>query len=54
MAGVLVILAGDAFTDVFTVLLGVVALIVLLRTQINSAWLIAGGAAIGIANAAIA
>ncbi len=54
MAGVLVILARDAFSDVFTVLLGVVALALLLRTKINSAWLIAAGAMIGILSAVIA
>ena len=47
MGGVLVELAGSAFTDAFTVLIGIAALVVLLRTQVNIAWLIAAGAAIG-------
>ncbi len=50
----LVVLARDAFHDVFTAVLGLVALALLLRTKINSAWLIAAGAMIGILSAVIA
>ncbi len=54
MAGVLFELAGVAFTDLLTVLAGAVALAALLRTRINSAWLIAGGVALGLLHAAVA
>jgi chromate transporter len=54
MAGVLVELAGAAFVDVLTVLVGLVALAVLVRTKLNSAWLIAGGVLIGLGDAALA
>jgi chromate transporter len=47
MAGVLIELADEALTDVLTVALALAALGVLLRTKFNSAWLIAGGLAIG-------
>lgn len=51
MGGVLVELAGTAFTDAFTVLIAIVALVLLLRTKVNSAGLVAAGVAIGIAHA---
>lgn len=47
IAGVLVVLAGDAFPDPLTVALGVAALVVLLAWQPNSAWLILAGAVVG-------
>jgi chromate transporter len=47
MAGVLIELADEALTDVLTVALALAALGVLLRTKLNSAWLIAGGLAVG-------
>lgn len=49
IAGVLVVLAGDAFADPFAVVLGVAALAVLLRWQPNSAWLVGAGALVGLA-----
>jgi chromate transporter len=51
MAGVSVQLAGDALVDLLTVVIVVAAAVALWRTQINSAWLIAGGAAVGIVHA---
>ena len=48
LAGVVVELAGTAFTDVFTVLVAIAALTVLLFTKINTALLIAAGVAIGL------
>jgi chromate transporter len=49
IAGVLIVLTRAALVDLFTVLLAAVALAVLLRFKINSAWLVLGGAVIGIA-----
>ena len=54
MGGVLVELAGTAFTDVFTVLLGIAALAVLLRSRVNTAWLVAAGVGIGVIHAVVA
>jgi chromate transporter len=54
MGGVLVELADTAFTDAFTVLIGFAALAVLLRTKINTAWLIAAGVGIGVIHAVVA
>ncbi len=48
MAGVGVQLGQAALVDIVTVALAVVALVILLRWKINSAWLIIGGAAIGL------
>lgn len=48
MAGVMVELAGDALVDPLTVGLLLVTALLLWRTTINSAWLVAGGAAIGV------
>lgn len=48
MAGVVVVLARTAFPDVIAVAIGVVALVVLLRWKVNSAWLVLAGAAIGL------
>lgn len=53
MGGVLVELADTAFTDPFTVLLGLVAFALLLRTQVNTAWLVAAGAGIGVIHALV-
>jgi len=48
MAGVTVQLARTAIVDVVTATLAIIAAIVLLRWKINSAWLVAGGAVVGI------
>lgn len=50
MAGVSVQLAGDAIVDALTVAVAAGTALLLWRTQLNSAWLIAGGAAIGMVN----
>jgi chromate transporter len=47
MAGVTVVLAKDAVVDVLTAGLALVTALILWRTRINSAWLIAGGALVG-------
>ncbi len=49
MAGVLAELAGDALVDPLTVGLLAAAALLLWRTRLNSAWLVLGGAAVGIA-----
>ena len=49
MAGVTVQLGRAALIDPLTVALGVAALLLLWRTRINSAWLIAAGAVVGAA-----
>jgi chromate transporter len=54
MAGVSLQLAGDAVVDVLTLAIAVAAGVLLWRTRLNSAWLIAGGAAIGTAHAFVA
>ncbi len=51
MAGVLVELTDTALTDAVTVAVAAAALAVLIRTRINSAWLVSGGVAIGIVHA---
>jgi len=48
MAGVSAQLAGDALVDPLTVTLAGAAGVALWRTRLNSAWLIAGGAAVGV------
>lgn len=48
MAGVGVQLGQAALIDIVTVALAVAALVILLRWKINSAWLILGGAAVGL------
>src|SRR5918998_888678 len=48
MAAVLVVLTRDAVVDWFTLLLALAAALVLLRTRLNSAWLVLGGGALGI------
>lgn len=53
MAGVLVELADTAVIDGITLLVAVITLAALIRTKLNSAWLIAGGAVIGIVHAAL-
>lgn len=47
MAGVLVELAGAAFPDAVTVAIAVAALALLVRTRVNSVWLVAAGLLIG-------
>jgi chromate transporter len=51
MAGVSLQLAGDAVVDVLTLAIAAAAGLLLWRTRLNSAWLIAGGAAVGTAHA---
>ncbi len=53
MAGVMLELAGDALVDPLTVGLGLATAALLWRTSLNSAWLVLGGAAIGIAAAGV-
>ncbi len=48
MAGVLVELTGDAIGDPLTVALGLVAMVALWKTRLNSAWLVLAGGAIGL------
>jgi chromate transporter len=48
MAGVGAELAGDALVDPLTIAILAAAALALWRTELNSAWLITGGAAIGI------
>lgn len=48
MAVVMVQLAGAAFADVITIVLGVTAAILLLRFNVNSVWLVLGGMIVGI------
>jgi chromate transporter len=48
MAGVGAQLAGDALVDLLTVLILAAAGLALWRTRLNSAWLIAGGAGVGL------
>lgn len=48
IAGVLAVLARDAFPDAFTVALGAGALVVLLRWKPSSMWLVAAGALVGV------
>lgn len=49
MAGVSLQLARNALVDPFTVALAAVAGLLVWRTRLNSAWIIAGGAALGLA-----
>ena len=53
MAAVLVELAGTALTDVLTVAIAVVALVLVARTSVGSVYLIGAGLAIGLAHAAL-
>ncbi|WP_121251972.1 chromate efflux transporter [Nocardioides ferulae] len=48
MAGVTLELGRAAFVDGWTVAIGLVALLLLLRTRLNSAWLVLGGGAVGL------
>jgi chromate transporter len=49
MAGVTLQLANDALTDAVSIGLLLAAILLLWRTTLNSAWLIAGGAVVGLA-----
>jgi chromate transporter len=49
IAGVLLLLARAALVDWFTIAIAALALIILLRFKFNSAWLVLGGAIIGVA-----
>jgi chromate transporter len=51
MAGVTIQLARDTLIDPLTILLAVISLVLLVRMKINSTWLIAGGAAVGLISA---
>jgi chromate transporter len=53
MAGVSVQLAGDALVDPLTIVVAAAAGLALWRTSLNSAWLIAAGAATGLAQTLI-
>ena len=53
LCGVLIDLGDTAILDVFTAAVAVVTLAVLIRTKVNSAWLVAAGAVIGVAHAAL-
>jgi chromate transporter len=48
MAGVSYQLARTAIVDLLTAVIAVIALVLLWKTKVNNAWLIAGGAAIGL------
>ena len=48
MLGVTIQLASTAIHDPVTILIAIVSLFLLLRFKINSTWLIAGGALIGL------
>jgi chromate transporter len=48
MAAVTWMLARSSLTDIFTVLLAIVCFVLLVRFKVNSTWLIAGGAIIGL------
>jgi chromate transporter len=52
MAGITLQLGRSALVDPLTVALAGVALILLWRTRLNSAWFIAAGAAVGVAHLA--
>jgi chromate transporter len=47
MTAVTAQLGVSAFTDIFTVLIAALSLVLLLRYKLNSTWLIAGGALLG-------
>jgi chromate transporter len=49
MAGVSLQLARDALVDPFTLGLAAAAGLLVWRTRLNAAWIIAGGAALGLA-----
>jgi len=53
MAGVLSDLTDTAITDAVTLIIAVVALAVLVRTKLNSAWLIGAGVAVGVIHAIV-
>ena len=53
MAGVTWQLGRSALVDPLTVAIAVVSLVLLMRFKVNSTWLIAGGALIGLLSAAL-
>jgi chromate transporter len=53
IVGVSVQLAGDAIVDLLTLAVLAAAGVLLWRTQLNSAWLIAGGATVGLGHAGL-
>ena len=54
MAGVLVDLTDTAIRDVLTLAIALAALVALMRTKINSTWLIGAGVAVGLVHALVA
>lgn len=48
MAGVTLQLAGTAFVDIPTIVIGIVAAILLFRFRVNPTWLVIGGAGVGL------
>jgi len=50
MAAVTLQLGRSSLTDPLTIIVAILSLVVLLRFKINSTWLIAGGACIGLLN----
>jgi chromate transporter len=53
MAGVTLVLLDDAFPDVLTVVIGVAALLALLRWRVNPVWLIGAGTLVGLVRLAV-
>jgi chromate transporter len=53
MAVVTVRLAAAALVDAVTVLLALASAVLLVRWRVNSAWLVVGGAAVGLATTAL-
>jgi len=53
MAGVLVELTDTAITDALTLAVALGALAILVRTKLNSAWLVGGGVVIGFVHALV-
>ncbi len=49
IAGVTAQLSGDAITDPITILIAALTGLLLWRVRVNSAWLILGGGAVGLA-----
>jgi chromate transporter len=47
MAAVTIQLASSSLTDFYTIIIGIISLVLLLRYKVNSTWLIAGGGIAG-------
>ncbi len=54
MAGALIVLTDAAVVDLLTAVIAIAALAALVRTRVNSAWLIGAGAFVGVAHALVA